>query len=123
MTKKEEKNQDENILEEALKKVQQEKIDQEDSFCDQEKDELIQKIALLEKEKQEALDIASKVQYDYVNLKTDFDRVQRLSLEKEKTMESDFLMKYIKKILPIVDLMKSSLNHIDESKKDDPFVK
>ncbi len=124
MTKKDEHKivSDETSLEDTLEKIQQEKLDEEVVSCEQEKMSFIEKIQLLEKEKQEALDIAKKVQYDYINLRTDFDRLQRISLEKEKNMETDVLIKYMKKLFPIVDQLISSLNHIDETKKDDPFV-
>lgn len=129
MTKKDEHKKDSDVvsqndvsLEDALKKVQQDKLDEEVVFSEQQKIDFQDKILLLEKEKQEALDIAKKVQYDYINLKTDFDRLQRLSLEKEKFMETDSLIKYMKKLFPVIDQLKVSLDHIDESKKDDSFV-
>jgi len=128
MTKKEENkknisNKEENALEEALKKVQQEKLNEENVSFEQEKNQLQDKIDLLEKEKQDALDIAKKIQYDYVNLKTDFDRFQRISLEKEKSMETDSLIKHMKKLFPVIDQLKTSLDHIDKSKEEDSFVK
>lgn len=128
MTKKEENkknisNKEENTLEEALKKVQQEKLDEEIVSFEQEKNQLQDKIDVLEKEKQDALDIAKKIQYDYVNLKTDFDRFQRISLEKEKSMETDSLIKHMKKLFPVIDQLKTSLDHIDKSKEEDSFVK
>ncbi|AHB41747.1 hypothetical protein P148_SR1C00001G0961 [candidate division SR1 bacterium RAAC1_SR1_1] len=129
MTKKDEHKKDENkisqedtSLEEALKKVQQDKLDEETISSEQQKNEYKEKISLLEKEKQEALDIAKKVQYDYINLKTDFDRLQRLSLEKEKSMEIDTLIKYMKKLFPVIDQLKSSLDHTDTTKDNDSFV-
>lgn len=124
MTKKDDApiSQEDTSLEEALKKVQQDKLDEETVSFEQQKNDLQEKVSLLEKEKQEALDIAKKVQYDYINLKTDFDRLQRLSLEKEKSMETDVLIKYMKKIFPVIDQLKSSLDHIDETKHDDTFV-
>lgn len=129
MTKKDEHKKDDAVisqedvsLEDALKKVQQDKLDEEVVVSQQQKVDLQEKLSLLEKEKQEALDIARKVQYDYINLKTDFDRLQRLSLEKEKSMETDVLIKYMKKLFPVIDQLKTSLDHIDLSKQEDPFV-
>lgn len=115
------KNQDAS-LEEALQKVQQQKLDEEESVSEKEKITLEEKVQLLEKEKKDALDIARKVQYDYVNLKTDFDRLQRMSLEKEKNMETDVLIKYVQKFFPIIDQLKTSLDHVDDDKKEDSFV-
>ncbi len=128
MTKKEENKKDDNhhkdvSLEDALKKVQQQKLDEEIISFEQEKNQLQEKIDVLEKEKQEALDIAKKVQYDYINLKTDFDRLQRISLEKEKSMETDSLVKHMKKLFPVIDQLKASLDHVDNLKEEDSFVK
>jgi len=130
MTKREDKkieennkiNSDDSSLEEALKKVQQDKLDEESKSYSKNIDDCEERIKTLEKEKKEALDIAKKVQFDYINLKTDFDRLQRISLEKEKSMEIDTLIKYMKKIFPVIDQIKSSLDHVDETKKSDPFV-
>lgn len=118
MTKKN-KPVDENIsLEEQLEQLQQQDKDLDE-------DEIVllkQKIAHLEQEKADMLEITKRVQYDYLNLKTDFERVQRISAEKEKSMETDALIKHIKKILPVLDQLKASLNHIDPEKAADPFV-
>jgi molecular chaperone GrpE (heat shock protein) len=123
MTKKDDKKIDEeNTLEDALKKVQQEKLDQETTSFEEQKNTIQEKLILLEKEKKDALDIAKKVQYDYINLKTDFDRLQRISLEKEKSMETDSLIKHMKKIFPVIDQLKASLDHVDENKENDAFV-
>jgi len=118
MTKKN-KPVDENIsLGEQLEQLQQQDKDLDE-------DEIVllkQKIAHLEQEKADMLEITKRVQYDYLNLKTDFERVQRISAEKEKSMETDALIKHIKKILPVLDQLKASLNHIDPEKAADPFV-
>jgi molecular chaperone GrpE len=118
MTKKN-KSVDENIsLEEQLEQLQQ-----QDKDLDEDEITLLkQKIAHLEQEKADMLEITKRVQYDYLNLKTDFERVQRISAEKEKSMETDALIKHIKKILPVLDQLKASLNHIDSEKAADPFV-
>ncbi|MEI6426504.1 MAG: nucleotide exchange factor GrpE [Candidatus Absconditabacteria bacterium] len=110
---------DDTSLEEQLEHLQQEKNSKESS---NEIAVLEHKIAQLEKEKQDMLDITKRVQFDYINLKTDFDRVQRIAAEKEKSMETDALIKHIKKILPVLDQLKTSLNHIDADKAADPFV-
>ncbi|HCB52117.1 TPA: nucleotide exchange factor GrpE [Patescibacteria group bacterium] len=121
----EQTNQEQNqnsSLEEKLTQIQEEKHNSETKDKDQEILHLQEKIALLEKEKQEVMEIAKKAQFEYMNLKVDFDRVQRLSAEKEKSMEVDSLIKYMKKILPVVEQLRTSLDHVDESKKEDPFV-
>lgn len=105
-----------------MTQIQEDKHNQEVVDKDQEILILQQKITQLEQEKLDMTEIARKAQYDYLNLKTDFDRVQRLAAEKEKSMELDALIKYMKKVLPVVDQLNTSLTHVDETKKDDPFV-
>ena len=118
MTKKNKAIDKDLSLEEQLEQLQQQDKDLDE-------DEIVllkQKIAHLEQEKADMLEITKRVQYDYLNLKTDFERVQRISAEKEKSMETDALIKHIKKILPVLDQLKASLNHIDADKAADPFV-
>lgn len=113
MTKKEQHVQDDMSLEQQLEQLQSQ---------DDEVTTLTQKIEALEKEKAEMMEITKRVQYDYLNLRTDFDRFQRISAEKEKAAEADALIKHFKNVLPVLDQLKASLNHVDEDKKDDPFV-
>jgi molecular chaperone GrpE len=117
MTKKD-THKEEISLEEQLEQLQQKDKDSDE-------DEIIllkQKIAHLEQEKADITEITKRIQYDYLNLKTDFDRFQRISADKEKSMESDSLVKHFKKVLPVLDQLKVSLSHIDEEKVNDPFV-
>ncbi len=123
MTKKDKKQDQDISLEEMLENELQKKLDEENESLEKKLKETQKKLNLLEKEKQESLDIAKKVQYDYVNLKTDFDRMQRIFTEKEKVQEKEFLMKMVKDFFPIADQLRDSLAHIDESKSDDSFVK
>lgn len=118
MTKKNKSIDKDLSLEEQLEQLQQ----QDKDLDEDEITILKQKIAHLEQEKADMLEITKRVQYDYLNLKTDFERVQRISAEKEKSMETDALIKHIKKILPVLDQLKASLNHIDPEKAADPFV-
>ena len=102
---------------------QLEQLQQKDKDLDE--DEIIllkQKIAHLEQEKADMTEITKRIQYDYLNLKTDFERFQRISADKEKSMESDALVKHFKKVLPVLDQLKVSLAHIDKEKTKDPFV-
>lgn len=118
MTKKNKAIDKDLSLEEQLEQLQQ-----QDKDLDEDEITLLkQKIAHLEQEKADMLEITKRVQYDYLNLKTDFERVQRISAEKEKSMETDALIKHIKKILPVLDQLKASLHHIDAEKAADPFV-
>jgi molecular chaperone GrpE len=117
MTKKD-THKDDISLEEQLEQLQQKDKDLDE-------DEIIllkQKIAHLEQEKADMTEITKRIQYDYLNLKTDFERFQRISADKEKSMESDALVKHFKKVLPVLDQLKASLAHIDEEKANDPFV-
>ena len=117
MTKKDTHKEDLS-LEEQLEQLQQKDKDLDE-------DEIIllkQKIAHLEQEKIDMTEITKRIQYDYLNLKTDFERFQRISADKEKSMEADALVKHFKKVLPVLDQLKVSLAHIDEEKANDPFV-
>ena len=116
MTKKDKKI--EISLEEQLEQLQQ-----KDRDLDEDEITLLkQKIEHLEKEKSEMTEITKRIQYDYLNLKTDFERFQRISAEKEKALEADSLVKHFKKVLPVLDQLKTSLNHVDADKANDPFV-
>jgi molecular chaperone GrpE len=119
MTKKDTHKHQDASLEEQLESLQEAKNQKEFS---NDLGLLEEKIAQLEKEKQDMLDITKRVQYDYLNLKTDFERFQRITAEKEKSMESDDLVKHFKKVLPVLDQLKTSLTHVDKDKATDPFV-
>ena len=117
MTKKD-THKEEVSLEEQLEQLQAKKqvLDEGDVQL------LQQNIDRLEKEKTEMTEITKRVQYDYLNLKTDFERFQRISAEKEKSMESDSLVKHFKEVLPVLNQLKVSLAHVDDEKAKDPFV-
>lgn len=117
MTKKD-THKEEISLEEQLEQLQAEK----DALDIGDVDLLKQNIDRLEKEKADMTEITKRIQYDYLNLKTDFERFQRISAEKEKAMESDSLVKHFKKVLPVLDQIKTSLAHVDSDKANDPFV-
>ena len=63
---------------------------------------LEQRILELEKEKKEFEEIAKRSQYEYINLKTDFDRYQRQIKESSHSMEIDSLVAVVKKFLPFI---------------------
>lgn len=117
MTKKD-KHTEELSLEEELELLQQKEKDEEE----QDIFSLKQRIARLEVEKVDMTEITKRIQYDYINLKTDFDRMQRIFSEKEKSMEADALVKHFNKILPVLNQLKTSLSHVDDDKSSDPFV-
>ncbi len=85
--------------------------------------ELEQRIVQLEKEKQEIQEIAKRSQYDYINLKTDFDRYQRQIKESSQHMEVESLLSVVKKFLPFIEDLRKSLENITDEHKDDPLTK
>jgi molecular chaperone GrpE len=120
MTKKDD-TATENTLEKKLEEIQEEKQNQEESEKNEEITKLQNKIAQLEKEKLEGQEITKKAQYDYINLKADFDRFQRQTAEATKSNEKDALIKSVKKLLPFVEELRKSLDHITADKQTDPF--
>jgi molecular chaperone GrpE len=85
--------------------------------------ELEQRIIQLEKEKKELEEIAKRSQYDYINLKTDFDRYQRQIKESSQHMELDSLLSIVKKFLPFIEDLRKSLENITDEHTDDPLTK
>ncbi|MCX6823846.1 MAG: nucleotide exchange factor GrpE [candidate division SR1 bacterium] len=85
--------------------------------------ELEQKIIQLEKEKSELEEIAKRSQYEYINLKTDFDRYQRQIKESSHTMEIDSLVAVVKKFLPFIEDLRKSLENITDEHREDPLTK
>lgn len=85
--------------------------------------ELEAKIEQLEKEKKELEEIAKRSQYEYINLKTDFDRYQRQMQESSKNMETDSLIAVVKKFLPFLEDLRKSLENITDEHMEDPLTK
>ena len=85
--------------------------------------ELEDKIVQLEKEKKELEEIAKRSQYEYINLKMDFDRYQRQTKESSQNMELDSLLMVVKKFLPFIEDLRKSLENITDEHKDDPLTK
>ena len=85
--------------------------------------ELEEKIVQLERDKKELEEIAKRSQYEYINLKTDFDRYQRQMQESSQTMEIDSLLSVVKKFLPFIEDLRKSLENITDEHKDDPLTK
>ncbi len=114
MKKEEKKEQDE--LQEKLEAVQQ-------TQNDKKYHELEEKIVQLEKEKKELEEIAKRSQYEYINLKMDFDRYQRQMKESSHAMELDALLSVVKKFLPFIEDLRKSLENITDEHKEDPLTK
>ncbi len=102
----------------------QEKFEEAQNQQDDKKyQELEARIEQLEKEKKEIEEIAKRSQYEYINLKMDFDRYQKQMQESSKNMETDALLLVVKKFLPFVEDLRKSLENITDEHKDDPLAK
>ncbi|MEI7563299.1 MAG: nucleotide exchange factor GrpE [bacterium] len=84
---------------------------------------LQKRIEQLEQEKKEVEEIAKRSQYDYVNLKMDFDRYQRQTKENQSSAQVDALLAVVKKFLPFVEDLRKSLTTITDDHKQDPLTK
>lgn len=98
----------ENILENAKKEADEAQAD----FGP-----LLNKIKKLEAQLQEKEEIARNSQIAYLNLKADFDILQRQTQQKIETADRDAVLKVVKDLLPFIEnLRKSLLNLSDEAK-------
>lgn len=84
--------------------------------------ELEQRIIELETANKEQEEITKKAQYDYINLKMDFERLLKQVEEKEQTMWVDVLIETVGKFLPFVEDIRKSLENIPEETKDTPLA-
>lgn len=85
-------------------------------------EQLESQIKVLESEKTDQEETAKRAQYDYINLKMDFDRKQRQLDEEKATMKQTSLIDSIKKILPFVETMRKSLDTLTDEQKDSPLA-
>ncbi len=72
----------------------------------------------LETEKKDQEEMVKRAQFDYINLKMDFDRFQKNTADEKKTQKATLLIESIKKFLPFVETMRKSLESIDEEQKE-----
>jgi molecular chaperone GrpE (heat shock protein) len=114
MKKEEKKEKDE--LQQKLEEAQHQQDDKKYH-------ELEERILQLEKDKKELEEIAKRSQYEYINLKMDFDRYQRQIKESLQNMEIDSLLLMVKKFLPFIEDLRKSLENITEEHKEDPLTK
>ena len=77
----------------------------------------------LEKQLAEKDEIAKKAQFDYINLKMDFDGYQRRTESAQKDNEFDSLFKVVKKFLPFVESLRKSIETIPEDMQEDNLAK
>ncbi len=95
----------------------------EDTQYEKKYQELEYKIIQLEKEKKEFEEIAKRSQYEYINLKMDFDRYQKQIKESSQNMEVDALLSVVKKFIPFVEDLRKSLENITDEHMEDPLTK
>lgn len=119
MTKKEDNKKDNELLE----KLEEVKKDKQTQNLEIDNEDLKVRIWQLEKEKEEIMEMAKRAQYDYVNLKIDFDRFIRQTEEKNKAQGVDTLIDVVKKFLPFVENLRKSLENINEEQLQDPLTK
>lgn len=62
-------------------------------------------------------EVAKKAQYDYVMLKYDFDSYQRRIENESKEQKSQSTIDIMKKILPLIDQLSYSVDHMPEEMK------
>lgn len=86
-------------------------------------DDTIAILAKLEKDITDQKEISKRAQYDYINLKMDFDRWQRLKTEEAKTAHIDTLIAAVQKLLPFVEDLRKSLATIPDDQHDNPLAK
>lgn len=129
MTKKDDKNLD---LEKKLEEIIKQKSDWENLDQTKNQDETMDwdelqslkiKVSELEKEKSELTEMAKRAQYDYINLKMDFDRFIRQTNEKNQTIWLDSLIDVVKKFLPFLEDLRKSLDNISDDHAQDSLTK
>lgn len=132
MSKKQHDDKKNDELQKKLEEIIQQKSDEENldqtlfQVSTQDGDEiqsLKSKISQLEKEKSELTEMAKRAQYDYINLKMDFDRFVRQTNEKNQTINLDSLIDVVKKFLPFLEDLRKSLENITNEHMQDPLTK
>jgi molecular chaperone GrpE len=64
-----------------------------------------------------------RAQYDYVNLKIDFDRFVRQTQEKNATIATEYLIDVVKKFLPFFEDIRKSLENIPPEQLENHLAK
>jgi len=67
--------------------------------------------------------MTKRAQYDYINLKMDFDRFIRQTDEKNQTISVDLLIDVVKKFIPFLEDLRKSLENITDEHMQDPLTK
>jgi len=120
---KDKKQSDQNQGLDLEKKLQEAGQRQDTKNWENEIEKLNKKIDELEKQKKEIEEIAKRSQYDYINLKLDFDRFQKQTQENSKNLGIDLLINTVKKFLPFIEDLRKSLENITQEHMQDPLTK
>ena len=96
-------------LEAKLEEVKKETQDAEADFTP-----LLNKIKELEAQLQEKDEIARNSQIAYLNLKADFDILQRQTQQKIETADRDAILKVVKDMLPFIENLRKSLLNLSD---------
>jgi molecular chaperone GrpE len=84
--------------------------------------QLLADYTALKKEHEELQGIAKRAQYDYINLKLDFDRYQK-QMEAFKSQSSvTILIDVVRKFLPFVENLRKSLATLTDAQKEEPLA-
>ena len=82
---------------------------------------LLNKIKELEAQLQEKDEIARNSQIAYLNLKADFDILQRQTQQKIETADRDAILKVVKDLLPFIENLRKSLLNLSDEAKSSPM--
>lgn len=82
---------------------------------------LLNKIKELESQLQEKDEIARNSQIAYLNLKADFDILQRQTQQKIETADRDAILKVVKDLLPFIENLRKSLLNLSDEGKSSPM--
>lgn len=103
-------------LEAKLEAAKQEAQEAEADFTP-----LLNKIKELETQLQEKEEIARNSQIAYLNLKADFDILQRQSQQKMETADRDAILSVVKSLLPFIENFRKSLLNLWDEWKNSPL--
>jgi len=113
------KNQKKNLEIDNQKDENNQKIDEDLKQKDLKNDDdsgqtdfFLKQIEKLTKDLEDSKQIASKAQYDYINLKMDFDNYIKRNEEYKKEQKIDILIDIVKKFIPFVENLRKSLMNI-----------
>ncbi len=81
---------------------------------------LLKQVSDLQAELAEKEEITKRSQIDYLNLKTDFEFLQRHTEQKLQNAEKDATIKVIKKIIPTIENLRKSLLNLSEQQLASP---